>query len=54
MIERRIIYRGDLINKLSAMTYEYIDELQMKGMFVTMGHTIQIEEEGDNNAVQTD
>ena len=54
MIERKVINRQTLINKLSSMRYENIDRLQMEYLFLTLGHTIQIEEEGDNNAVQTD
>ena len=54
MIERRVVDRVALINKLNSMTYEYIDELQMKYIFTRLGYTIQIEEEGDKDAVQTD
>lgn len=54
MIERRVIDRNVLIDKLNSMRYEYVDELQVKHMFNTLGRNIIIEEEGDNNAVQTD
>lgn len=54
MIERRVIDIPVLVNKLNGMHYEYLDELQMKYIFMTLGRTIQIEEEGDNDAVQTD
>ncbi len=53
MIERRVIDRNVLINKLNSMRYEYIDELQMNCLFVTLGRTIQIKEVGDVDAVQT-
>ena len=54
MIERKVINRQTLINKLNSMRYEDIDRLQMEYLFLTLGHTIQIEEEGDKDEVQTD
>ncbi len=54
MIERKVINRQTLINKLNSMRYEDISELQMNSIFSTLGNTIQIEEEGDKDAVQTD
>lgn len=55
MVERRVINKQALINKLNGMLSENISELQMNSIFVTLGQTIQIEEEGDaKNAVQTD
>ena len=54
MIERRVVDIPVLVNKLNGMRYEYLDELQMKHIFATLGRTIQIEEEGDNDAVQAD
>lgn len=53
MIERRVIDRQTLINKLNSMRYEYISELQMNSIFAMLGQTIQIEEEGDKDEVQT-
>ena len=40
-MERRVINRITLINKLNSMTYENISELQMHMMFRTMGDTIK-------------
>jgi len=54
MVERRVIDRDVLMKKLSSMTYEYIDETQMNYIFISLGRTIQIVEEGDKNEVQTD
>lgn len=47
-MERLIINRVDLINKLNAMKYENISELQMTMMFKTMGSKIQVEEAKDD------
>ena len=47
MIERRVIDRATLIQKLNGMTYEYVTEQQMNCLFTTLGRTIQIKEEGD-------
>lgn len=47
-MERRVINRVALINKLNSMTYENISELQMHMMFRTMGDTIKVEEEKDD------
>ena len=49
MIERRVIDKTTLIKKLNNMTYEYVSEQQMNCLFADLGHTIQIEEEGDKN-----
>lgn len=49
MIERRVIDRNVLINKLNSMRYEYLTELQMNCLFAALGRTIQIEEAGDVN-----
>ena len=55
MIERRVVNRQTLINKLNGMLNENVSELQMNSIFVTLGQTIQIEEEGDAvNEVQAD
>lgn len=54
MVERRVIDRNILINILSNMTYQYLSELQMKHLFIVNGYTLQIEEEGDDDAVQAD
>lgn len=54
MVERRVVDRDILIKKLTSMTYEHIDEAQMRYIFISLGRTIQIEEEGDADAVQTD
>ena len=43
-MERRVINRITLINKLNSMTYENISELQMLMMFRTMGNTIAVDE----------
>ena len=43
-MERRVINRVALINKLNSMTYENISELQMLMMFRTMGNTIEVDE----------
>lgn len=43
-MERRVINRITLINKLNSMTYENISELQMLMMFRTMGNTIEVDE----------
>ena len=43
-MERRVINRMTLINKLNSMTYENISELQMLMMFRTMGNTIEVDE----------
>lgn len=43
-MERRVINRITLINKLNSMTYENISELQMLMMFRTMGNTIEVNE----------
>lgn len=47
MIERRVIDKTALMDKLNSMTYEYLDELQLKHLLNTLGRTIEIEEEGD-------
>lgn len=44
-MERRVINRVTLINKLNSMTYENISELQMHMMFRTMGDTIEVDED---------
>lgn len=49
MIERRVVDKATLIKKLNSMTYEYITEQQMNCLFTTIGHTIQVEEEGDDD-----
>ena len=43
-MERRVINRITLINKLNSMTYENISEVQMHMMFRTMGNTIEVDE----------
>lgn len=43
-MERRVINRITLINKLNSMTYENISELQMHMMFRTTGNTIKVDE----------
>ena len=43
-MERRVINRITLINKLNSMTDENISELQMLMMFRTMGNTIEVDE----------
>ena len=43
-MERRVINRITLINKLNSMTYENISELQMHMMFRTIGNTIEVDE----------
>ena len=43
-MERRVINRVALINKLNSITYENISELQMHMMFRTMGNTIEVDE----------
>ena len=43
-MERRVINRITLINKLNSMTYENISELQMLMMFRTMGNIIEVDE----------
>ena len=43
-MERRVINRVALINKLNSITYENISELQMLMMFRTMGNTIEVDE----------
>lgn len=43
-MERRVINRITLINKLNSMTYENISELQMLMMFRTIGNTIEVDE----------
>lgn len=47
MVERRVVNTIDLINKLNSMRYQYISELQMHHLFLSLGYTIQIEEEED-------
>ena len=47
MIERRVIDRAALIQKLNGMTYKDVSELQLNCLMTTLGRTIQIEEEGD-------
>lgn len=51
-MERRVINRVTLINKLNSMTYENISELQMYMMFRTMGDTIKVDE--DSTEVKDD
>lgn len=51
-MERRVINRITLINKLNSMTYENISELQMLMMFRTMGNTIEVDE--NNTEVKDD
>lgn len=43
-MERRVINKITLINKLNSMTYENISELQMHMMFRTIGNTIEVDE----------
>ena len=43
-MERRVINRITLINKLNSMTYENISEVQMHMMFRTIGNTIEVDE----------
>lgn len=47
MVERRVVNIADLINKLNSMRYQYISELQMHHLFLSLGYTMQIEEESD-------
>jgi hypothetical protein len=47
-MERRVINRMELINKLNSIKYENISELQMHTLFRTMGKNIEIEEEKDD------
>lgn len=47
-MERRVINRMELMQKLDSMKYENISELQMHMMFRTMGKNIEIEEEKDD------
>ena len=49
MVERRVIDRVVLINKLNNMRYEHLDLLQLEHLLSTLGHTIQIREEGDED-----
>lgn len=51
-MERRVINRVALINKLNSMTYENISELQMHMMFRTMGDTIKVDK--DSTEVKDD
>lgn len=53
-MERKVIDKITLINKLNGMPYNEISEAQVRHMFTTLGHTIEIEEEVETNAVQTD
>lgn len=54
MVELKVVDRVALIQKLSNMRYESLSELQLRHVFLSLCYTIQIEEEGDNDAVQTD
>ena len=47
-MERRVINRVELINKLNSLNYENISELQIHMMFRTMGKNIEIDEEKDD------
>jgi hypothetical protein len=47
-MERRVINRMELMQKLDSMKYENISELQMHMMFRTMGKNIEIEEGQDD------
>ena len=47
-MERRVINRVELMQKLDSMTYENISELQMHMMFRTMGKNIEVEEGKDD------
>ena len=49
MVERRVIDRVVLINKLNSIRYEYLDLQQLECMLLNLGHTIQIKEEGDED-----
>ena len=49
MVERRVINRVVLINKLNSMRYENIDLQQLECIMLNLGHTIQIKEEGDED-----
>ena len=54
MVERIVIDKDILMKKLDSMHYKYLSELQIHHIFRLLGYKIQIEEEGDNDAVQTD
>ena len=48
VMERRVINRIELMQKLDSIKYENISELQMHMMFRTMGKNIEVEEEKDD------
>lgn len=43
-MERKIVDRVTLINKLNSMSYKEISEAQMRYIFMELGRTIKIEE----------
>ena len=53
-MERKVVDRIALINKLNGMSYKEISEAQMRHIFTTLGYTIEIEEEVEADAVQAD
>lgn len=53
-MERKVVDRIALINKLNGMLYKDISEAQMRHIFIELGRTIEIEEEEVADAVQAD